>query len=95
MSGNTKMRIVILFDDELRVAARALRAFTKTANSPDAKQEATGDALQEAIRACRVALYHVDDDPAMTLMLLRRDDIPLKSQYAVSYDKDETEEAKP
>jgi hypothetical protein len=67
MSEAVKVNFVILWDSELRVAAKALREVIDYD-----KLEAPDDIewsrkLTVAFNACSAALWHVDDDAALTI----------------------------
>lgn len=55
MSAKATQTIVILWDSELRIAARAMKAMN---DAIAAKSENVGPLADAAIRACWAALYH-------------------------------------
>ena len=88
MSGTTNMHLVILWDDELRLAGRLVRKALALIADEDASQDEKASALNAAVSACSVALFDVTDKPETVLALLRKDAVPMKGQYVVAYDKD-------
>lgn len=71
MSAKSETRITLLFDDELREAAKALRALAELHD--DAPYAEYNAASLRAVNACVAALMGADDDGAI-LMLGRKID---------------------
>lgn len=65
VKGRTKMpsqgelRIVVLFEDELRIAAKSLHHAYELTRT-DASDDDRRDAIQTALQACFAALYHAE-----------------------------------
>ena len=66
MPAAVEYRAVILFEDEIRDAARLLQA---ARDAPD--EEIRGEILADALLACEIALQGVNDDGSI-LMLSRK-----------------------
>lgn len=74
MTAKTHSRIVILFEDEVRVAAIALERMRMALDSESATEDDKDKACSSALRACMVALANADDEGA-TLLLGRKSDL--------------------
>ena len=72
MSASAKYSLVVLFDHELRAAARALELFDAEAGKSDIERDsATTSRLgSEALTACWAALEHLIDDQDAPLIVL-------------------------
>lgn len=82
MTANATYNLVVLFDDEVRLAARLLRAFFETG------QDLSADEAVQIIEACHCALQGADADDAV-LMLGRKPSIaaPVAPPEAPETDK--------
>lgn len=56
MTANAKCNLVVLFEDEIRKAAKLLHQLYELPE--DSSQEEYGKCVHDAVRACRVALFH-------------------------------------
>ena len=74
MSASSKIEFLVLWEDELRTAARLIALYDDLPG--DASDAAVGDALCAAISACRVALAGLDDSKVVGMMC-HRDFIPI------------------
>ena len=70
MSGAAKLGLVVLFEDELRKAAKMLEELYTEKDGNLRVQQAA-----RAITACRAALYHLGKDPGTALVLLSSRDV--------------------
>lgn len=65
MSRPADVKFVILFEDELRIAAKALAyAQAEAKKAREGNEEMDGSALTTAFEACWAALYHLTLDDA-------------------------------
>jgi hypothetical protein len=62
MSREGNMRIILLFEDELRLAAKALRTLDDEVKATEGKPSM--ETVNGAIQACGVALFHLMQDGA-------------------------------
>ena len=74
MAAGTKVNFVILFEDEVRAAAKAVRRMHEMPE--DVPQEEFSQAAHEAFAACFAALNQADRDDVV-LMLGRKVDMAL------------------
>ena len=66
MSNRASMEIVVLFEDEVRLAAKAVAAFVALdEDAPDAEHHR---ASQNLLNACMVALAGADADDAVLVL---------------------------
>lgn len=68
MSAGAKMDCVVLFEDEIRIAAKAIE---HACDLKDASDQARQDAWSEAMEACMVALAGAERDDAALMMASR------------------------
>ena len=62
MADKVKFKLVVLWEDELRFAARLLRQVL------DTPEDGRAEAMIEAYRACQVALWGIDDDCVLAML---------------------------
>jgi hypothetical protein len=62
VSAETSYRVIVLFEDEIRQAARLLRGFF------DAERELTADEAVGIIQACFTAIQGAEDDEAVIVL---------------------------
>jgi hypothetical protein len=63
MSDTANIRICILWENELKAASKALRAF-----ADKQEDESSNKLLQQAVSACLAALWNIDDDCALAII---------------------------
>lgn len=61
-------RLIVLFDDELRDAARRVHAAAQLRRSADVDDDAASQAIVDALHACIVALDGAEDDGAVLVL---------------------------
>lgn len=66
MAGSLKLRVKIVWEDELRQAAAALRLFHDLPEEPE--KDAYSRAAHDALAAATVALWGIDDPEACIVM---------------------------
>jgi len=59
-AAKVKVELVVLWEDELRLAAKAIRAAVE--QPEDTPEELSQRLWNDAVNACAAALWHVDDD---------------------------------
>lgn len=93
MTAKAEYRVIVVFEDELRTAARLLRGFF------DAERSLTAEEATGIIEACFCALQGVEDDGAV-VVLGRKPELHAKSGDSAALDgglssgTDETKESK-
>jgi len=60
-ASNTKVKVVILWEDEIRIAAKAMERLAEVQDS-DPSEEVLRDAFNQAMKACYSALRGADED---------------------------------
>ena len=66
MSGESNLKLIVLFAHELRLAAKRLR---------EVRAAQTVESVLAALKACDAALYHVTDTDPLTVVTLSNTDI--------------------
>ena len=61
MSAKATLNLCLLFEDELRKAAKLMKQFDEVAESKYATDAEKSAAAATAFKACRIALYGVND----------------------------------
>lgn len=72
MAAEANMKMVVLYEDEVRAAAKAIDQVRELMASESADEEAMDEAWTTAMRACMVALSGAEDTEA-TLVLANKD----------------------
>lgn len=75
MSQTANLQIVVLFEDELRAAASALKSFEACTNAKgDVDKDAYTANLTDALQACWAALFHLTliTDPDSQVMVAKK-----------------------
>lgn len=73
MAAAASLKMVVLYEDEVRIAAKALDAFRELAADETSGDDAKDQAWIEAARACMVALAGAEDDGATLVLANKRD----------------------
>lgn len=69
MAALGKLKVVILWAHEIRLAARALRAFEAEIEKPDRDEREVMRLAREALTAANAALYHEEIDKGAALVV--------------------------
>ena len=69
MSAQTSYRLLVLFDDEIRTAAKLIAEFRK---AHAAKDESAGRRAADALLACEIALEGADGDDMCVIINAHR-----------------------
>lgn len=64
MADKANFNLVILWEDELRNAAKACAELRRLDADPDADKEAVNTAIINVLNACSAALYKAEEDDA-------------------------------
>jgi len=62
------MKLVVLWEDEIRTAAKAIAHAHNLAHSGTAAEGEVGEALRDALNACNAALHGADDESAALVL---------------------------
>ena len=76
MSAKTEYRCVVLFEDEVRAAAKLLAGFFDPARDP------TGEEAISIIEACYAALQGAEDDSAVVMLGRKPIESAVRSEVA-------------
>lgn len=74
MPAEAKMKVVVLYEDEVRTAAKAMDQVRELLADETASDDAKDEAWTTAMRACMVALAGAEDTAA-TLVLANKGDL--------------------